>query len=318
MGHLIEEANIDSIFGRLSAEQFYQKHGVRHEERFFENQRGMRVFTQSWVPVAREVKGVVMVVHGFTSDSSWFVQLTAVGIAKRGFSVFGIDHQGHGRTDGLKGYVPDINSVVDDCIVFFDSVREKHSHLPAFMYGESLGGAICLLVHLKQPNVWNGAVLNGAMCGISQKFKPPWPMEHLLSFVAAIVPTWQIIPTKDIPTISFKEPWKCQLARISPRRNAAKPRAATAQEFMRVVKELESRLHEITIPFLVVHGELDIVCDPEGVKNLYEKASSSDKTLKIYEGMWHQLVGEPKENTDLVFSDVYSWLEERAEKACKG
>ena len=69
---------------------------------------------------------------------------------------------------------------------------------------------------------------------------------------------------------------------------------------------------QVSIPFLIVHGENDVICDPQGLVALYEKAKSSDKTLKLYDGMWHQLVGEPKENLDIVFSDICSWLEARA------
>ena len=63
--------------------------------------------------------------------------------------------------------------------------RELHQGLPFFLYGESLGGAIAILIHLRQPKVWQGIVMNGAMCGIG-KFKPPWPAEHLLSLVAGM------------------------------------------------------------------------------------------------------------------------------------
>lgn len=48
-------------------------------------------------------------------------------------------------------------------------------------------------------------VLNGAMCGISDKFKPPWPLEHFLSLAAFLVPTWCVVPTRgSLPDVSFK------------------------------------------------------------------------------------------------------------------
>lgn len=70
------------------------------------------------------------------------------------------------------------------CLRFGDVQRDSHN-LPFFLYGESLGGAIALLVHLRQPELWQGVVVNGAMCGIG-KFKPPWPAEHLLALVAGM------------------------------------------------------------------------------------------------------------------------------------
>ncbi|MCO5573209.1 hypothetical protein L7F22_026977 [Adiantum nelumboides] len=151
------------------------------------------------------------------------------------------------------------------------------------------------------------------MCGISPSFQPPRALVSLLGVAAAVIPTWPIVPTKAIPQVSFKEPWKLQLVLKDPARITLKPRPATALAFLGAVAEIEQRVEEIKAPFLVVHGEEDVVCDPEGVRKLYEKASSSsDKTLKMYEGMWHQLVGEPKHNLDVVFLDICSWLDARA------
>lgn len=63
----------------------------------------------------------------------------------------------------------------------------------------------------------------------------------------------------------------------------------------------------------MLHGEADVVTDPEVSKALYEQASSVDKTLKLYPGMWHGLTsGEPDENIEIVFSDIISWLEKRS------
>jgi caffeoylshikimate esterase len=70
---------------------------------------------------------------------------------------------------------------------------------------------------------------------------------------------------------------------------------------------------QVTLPFLVLHGEEDKVTDPEVSKALYERASSVDKTIKLYPGMWHGLTaGEPDENIELVFGDIISWLDKRA------
>ena len=70
------------------------------------------------------------------------------------------------------------------------------------------------------------------------------------------------------------------------------------------------------MPFLVLHGEADTVTDPEVSKALYERASSIDMTIKLYPGMWHGLTaGETDENIELVFGDIITWLDKRANKA---
>jgi pimeloyl-ACP methyl ester carboxylesterase len=176
--------------------------------------------------------GAVAVVHGFTDESSWIVQLTAVPLAASGFAVAALEDQGHGFSEGPQGHIPDIVPVLDDCDVAFAAFRADHPPpLPFFLYGESLGGAIALLLHLRGKNrgLWrDGAVLNCAMCGVSPRFKPPWPLEHLLAAVAAVVPTWQVAFTcGNIPDRSFKLEWKRRLFVASPRRTTAPPRLSS-------------------------------------------------------------------------------------------
>ncbi|KAL2324802.1 hypothetical protein Fmac_023860 [Flemingia macrophylla] len=319
MVHPVGEANEESPFGTLTADEFYARHSVSHGSEFITNSRGLKLFTQWWTPLPPTTPiGTLALVHGFTGESSWFLQLTAVYFAEAGFATCAIDHQGHGFSDGLVAHIPDINPVVDDCITFFQDFRRRfHPSLPSFLYSESLGGAIALLITLRGGGAsWSGLVLNGAMCGISAKFKPPWPLEHLLSVVAALVPTWRVVPTRgSIPEVSFKVEWKRKLAMASPRRTVARPRAATAQELLRICRELQERYEEVEVPFLVAHGGDDVVCDPACVEELYERAASKDKTLKIYPGMWHQMVGEPQESVDLVFGDMLHWLRTRAQRA---
>ncbi|XP_058101766.1 caffeoylshikimate esterase-like [Magnolia sinica] len=322
MVHPIAEADERSPFGRLSESEFYARHSVSHSSSKFVNPRGLQIFTQSWIPLPpKEIIGIVALVHGFTGESSWFVQLTAVHFAKAGFAACALDHQGHGFSDSLDGlvaHIPDIHPVIDDCISFFDSFRAQYPpSLPSFLYSESLGGAIALLIHLNggSNRPWDGIVLNGAMCGISAKFKPPWPLEHLLSFAAALVPTWRVVPTRSIPDVSFKVEWKRRLAFASPRRTATRPRAATALELLRVCREVQERFEEVKLPMLIVHGGEDIVCDPACVEDLHRRAASKDKTLRVYPGMWHQLIGEPDENVELVFGEIIEWLLVHAERA---
>jgi alpha-beta hydrolase superfamily lysophospholipase len=316
MVHPVAEANDHSPFGTLTPDEFYTRHSVTHDSEFITNSRGLKLFTQWWIPKPpTKIIGILAVVHGYTGESSWMIQLTSVYFAKAGFATCAIDHQGHGFSDGLIAHIPDINPVVDDCISFFESFRSRFdSSLPSFLYSESLGGAIALLITLRRSgSPWNGLILNGAMCGISDKFKPPWPLEHFLSIAAAIIPTWRVVPTRgSIPDVSFKEEWKRKLAIASPKRTMDRPRASTALELLRICRELQGRYEEVEVPFLVVHGGGDVVCDPACVEELYSRAGSKDKTLKIYDGMWHQLIGESEENVELVFGDILEWLIKRA------
>ncbi|XP_016206550.1 caffeoylshikimate esterase-like [Arachis ipaensis] len=110
----------------------------------------LKLFTQCWRPLPpATVTRTLALVHGFIGESSWFLQLTTIYFAKAGFATCTIDHQGHGFSNGLIAHIPDINPIVDDCIAFFDEFCSRFDpSLPSFLYSESLGGAIVLLITL--------------------------------------------------------------------------------------------------------------------------------------------------------------------------
>lgn len=315
--HPVHDANSSSPFGDLTRDEFYGKHGVRHGVLYVLNSRNMKLFTQTWTPEGagggggRRLRGLVAMIHGYASETSWIFQLTAVAIAKLGFRVCAIDLPGHGYSDGPRGRMHDIDAVVEDCARYFDAARSGHEKLPAFLYGESLGGAIATLVHLRQKGQWSGLVLNGAMCGISPRFRPPLPVEKLLPAVALLAPDWRVSLPKPLAGRSYKEEWKRKLVANSPNKVAGKPPAATALEFLRVCSVIRRRCSEVDVPLLVVHGEDDTVCDAGSARWLVERAASKDKTLEIMPGMWHQLIGEPPENVEKVFGIIFRWLEEK-------
>lgn len=61
-------------------------------------------------------------------------------MARAGFAVFALDYEGMGRSDGLHGYVPDFNKMVEDALEYFIEVRGQYPKLKTFLMGESMGG----------------------------------------------------------------------------------------------------------------------------------------------------------------------------------
>jgi acylglycerol lipase len=160
-------------------------------------------------------------IHGYGNDTGWTMQFTAVFLASQGFACFAADLPGHGRSPGLRAFVPDLNLVLSDLQAFFKSVRSgpEYHGLKSFLFGESMGGALCLLMHLSMPaDSWAGAVLVAPMCRISDRIKPPWPVQMALKFVAKFAPTLAVVPTADLVEKSVKVPEKRVIAMCNPMR----------------------------------------------------------------------------------------------------
>lgn len=137
----------------------------------------------------------------------------------------------------------------------------------------------------------------------------------LYGLLFGVADTWQAMPDKKMVGKSIKDPEKLKIIASNPRRYTGSPRVGTMRELARVCQYIQDNFSKVTAPFLTVHGTDDGVTCPSSSKLLYEKASSVDKSLKLYDGMYHSLIqGETDENASLVLRDMKEWIDERAEK----
>lgn len=287
---------------------------VEYQEEYIRNSRGVQLFTCRWLPFSCP-KALVFLCHGYGMECSSFMRGCGTRLAQAGYAVIGMDYEGHGRSRGARCYIKKFDYIVNDCDSFFKSVcgQEEYRKKSRFLYGESMGGAVALLLHKKDPAYWTGALLVAPMCKISEKVKPHPVVVNILTRVEEIIPKWKIVPTKDVIDSAFKDPVKREEIRSNRLIYQDKPRLKTALEMLRTSISLEDSLSQVTLPFFVLHGEADTVTDPEVSRALYERASSRDKTIKLYPGMWHGLTsGEPDENIEIVFRDIIDWLDKRS------
>ena len=83
----------------------------------------------------------------------------------------------------------------------------------------------------------------------------------------------------------------------------------TGYEILRITRYLQQNLRKVRVPFFVLHGTADSVTDPGASQKLYEEASSSDKTIKLYDGFLHDLLFEPER--EAITQDIILWLNSR-------
>lgn len=293
---------------------FFQEslEGVKAKEYFELNSRGVEVFTRSWMPESEVVKAIVFICHGYGDTCTFFFEGVARKLAKSGYVVFGMDYPGFGLTSGLHCYVPSFNMLVDDVIENYSKIREQpeFNSLPCFLFGESMGGAVALKVHLKQPNAWDGAVLVAPMCKIAADMYPPSLLLQILIVLSYFFPKAKLVPEKNLADMAFRDIEKRKQTVYNVAAYKDRPRLKTALELLRATDEISSRLHEVSLPLLILHGERDIVTDPSVSKALHEQAQSTDKTLHIYKDAWHSVLeGEPDEVILKAFNDIRSWLD---------
>jgi alpha-beta hydrolase superfamily lysophospholipase len=85
-----------------------------------------------------------------------------------------------------------------------------------------------------------------------------------------------------------------------------KIRARLGAELIKAIQILLPQMSKIYLPILIMHGTADRLSDPRGSEILYDRVSSRDKTLKLYDGFYHEIFNEP--GREQVFADMEAWL----------
>ncbi|XP_022153627.1 caffeoylshikimate esterase [Momordica charantia] len=211
-----------------------------------------------------------------------------------------------------------MDKVAAASLSFFLHVRrsDPYKHLPAFLLGESMGGAATMLMYFQSdPDEWTGLIFSAPLFVIPENMKPSKLRLFLYGLLFGVADTWAAMPDNKMVGKAIKDPEKLKIIASNPRRYTGPPRVGTMRELVRVTQHIQDNFSRVTAPFLTAHGTADGVTCPSSSELLYGKAASVDKSLKLYDGMYHSLIqGEPDENMEIVLRDMREWIDERARK----
>lgn len=281
---------------------------VSHEEATFEGTGGLQLFSQSWRPEGEEPRAVLIVVHGLRDHSSRYGEL-AEHLVGQGFAVYAFDLRGHGRSEGVRVHIDSFEEYTSDLGLFLGRVRQREPGKPLFLLGHSMGGAIVTLFTLeKKPDI-QGMVLS------APALKPGADVSKALiattKVVGGILPNLKVLELD--PKKFSRDPAVVKENETDPLIFQEGGPARTASRLLGALNTLSERMQEVAVPVLAMHGTADLITDPEGSKGLVQQARSTDKTLKLYDGLYHDLLHEPEKAQ--VLGDVTSWLTERVTAA---
>ncbi len=260
---------------------------------------GLKIFYRSWRPAAKP-RGVVVVVPGFNAHSgyySWVAeQLTAKGLA-----VYAVDLRGRGKSDGERYYVDSFAEYAGDVTGMVAVAKSKEPGLPVFVLGHSAGGVVSCLYALEHQ-----AEIAGLICE-SFAFQVPAPDFALavLKGLSHIAPHAHVLHLKNEDF--SRDPAAVARMNADPLiANETQP-TKTVAEMVRADERLKKEFPLITLPLLILHGTADKATKPSGSKLFHETAGSKDKTLKLYDGAFHDLLNDTDKQT--VMGDIQRWLD---------
>ncbi len=272
-------------------------------EGFFEGVRGIRIYHQCWLPES-EPEAVLMIVHGLGEHSGRYANLVN-HFVPMGFAVYGMDHPGHGKSDGIRKYVERFEDFVDNVKSYFDEIQARHAGKPIFLVGHSMGGLIGAVYLLDHQAGLKGAIFSGPCVKIPGNVSPI--TVFIGKMLVALMPKIGFLKTA--PEGVSRDPAVVQAYIDDPLVCKKKTTVRLAAEILKAMERVCSQAGKITLPMLILQGGADWIVDPAGAQMFFDLISSADKDLKIYDGLYHEVYNEPEHPR--VLRDVEHWITAR-------
>ncbi|MFA9438795.1 lysophospholipase [Uliginosibacterium sp. sgz301328] len=263
--------------------------------------KGLSLFVRSWRP-ADAPRAAVVICHGVKSHSGYYFW-TAAQLAARGFVVYALDLRGRGKSDGDRFYLEDFHDYTDDVHVVIQMAKARDAGLPVYLLGHSAGGVVSSVYALDYQ-----AGLAGLICEsfAFQVYAPDFALAALKG-LSHLAPHAHVLYLKNEDF--SRDPAVVRFMDEDPLiAHEAQPTQTVAQLVL-ADERLKREFPSIKLPVLILHGTLDKVTKPGGSQFFFDTAGSPDKTLKLYEGHFHDLLNDV--GREEVMADIIEWIEAR-------
>lgn len=277
---------------------------MRHVEGRLQGAGGVDIHWQAWLP-GDEPRAVVAMAHGASEHSGRYAW-TGQQLANRGYALYALDHRGHGRSSGPRALIDRMDNAVEDLGRLIHLAAGEH---PAagrpYLFGHSMGGCIALAYATRQQETIEGLILSSPVAVLDAASPVTRMAGALLSAIAPKIGVFAI----DSTAVS-RDPQVVRDYDADPLNYHGKLPARTVAELAGEVNRFPESVKRLELPLLVLVGTADRLVPPAGSDMVYELASSPDKTIEHYGGLYHEILNEPER--DRVVADMIAWLDSHA------
>lgn len=257
---------------------------------------------RAWRP-STQPRAVLVLAHGYAEHIGRYAHVAEYFTGRR-YAVYGYDMAGHGLSEGRRGHITHFSDYLEDLRRFIAVAQTREPELPTFVVGHSQGGLIALAYGETNPPGLEGMVISAPGLELAMPV-PGWKI-GLGKILSKLVPTFSMsngIPEEHLTRDSAVSGAYAQTDPLIVK--VASARWVT--EFSQAQTDTLAAAHRFQLPCLIMHGSADRLINPDGTRKFFAAAGSEDKTLKIYEGYYHELFNEV--GKEQVFADVAQWLD---------
>ncbi|SBS89415.1 unspecified product [Plasmodium ovale curtisi] len=332
----------------------------------FRNKDGLLLRTYGWL--VKNAIGIIILIHGLNShvrfsflrhnvdiisndkailkdENNYYVYKDSwvEHFNNNGYSVYGIDLQGHGHSDGWRNlkvnvkkyddlvydviqYIHQINDKLnvineeeDAVTVSFDDTVAKKDSLPIYIIGQSMGGNIALRTlqilgkskeEINRKLNIRGCISLSGMISIELIAASPRSYKYscfylpILRFISCCFPRFRFLSKMSYIRFRYMNDVR-DFDKIRYKKGIT---SRFGYELLKAMKMLDKDMRHIPkdIPILFIHSKDDTLCYYRGVVSFYNRLKNDNKQLHILENMEHMLTVEP--GNENVLKKILKWL----------
>jgi acylglycerol lipase len=270
-------------------------------ESSFEGVGGLKIATKSW-DASSSPRAIMILVHGFNAHSG-YMEWPGEQFAANGLATYALDLRGRGKSEGERFYVEELSDYLTDVDTLVNIARSENPGLPVYVLGHSAGGVISTSYVFEHQDE-----IAGLIC---ESFAYDVGLPHLVQL--ALEGIGKLLPHVHVFSLNnadfSRDPAHVERMNNDPLIAKESQPAETARVLLLAAEALTGHFPDFKVPVLIIHGTDDKATKPAGSQKFYDLAGSADKTLKLYEGHYHDLLADV--DKELVMADIQNWLNER-------
>jgi len=262
---------------------------------------GVRIFFRSWRPRAKP-RAIVVINHGVNSHGGQHAW-TAEQFVGAGFAAYAIDMRGRGKSEGPRFVVDDAAEYTQDLGRLIALAKPRDPGVPLFLLGHSAGGVVACTYALDHQDQ-----LAGLICeSFAYRVPAPGFVLAIIKWLAGIAPNLPVLKLKNRDF--SRDPAAVRALEADPLIAGEAQPARTVAALVRATERMTREFPRLTLPVLIMHGTADKATVPAGSQFFYDTVGSKDKTLKLYDGHFHDLLNDL--GKEQVMADILGWIETR-------
>jgi alpha-beta hydrolase superfamily lysophospholipase len=274
----------------------------------FTGEDGVEISYRTWLPEAKP-RAAVVISHGGGEHSGRYEHV-AWALNEAGYGVWALDHRGHGRSGGERARFDSLEPLADDLGQMIEVAAAEVLTGRPFVLAHSMGGAVALEYACERQQEIAGLVLSGPLVVLNTAR----PLRLAAAAISRVAPGLGLYRV-DSEGVS-RDPEVISGYDADPLNFHGSFPATSVAAMDRATRSFPGRLPSLRLPLLIMHGSDDWIASPQGSRLVDELASSDDKTLKLYEGLRHEILNEP-EGPEIVAA-ITAWLDARADGGGSG